>query len=309
MARRYEVLKGDVKRADLLPQRRAEDLLLPGVWDLDTNAFSPVTGLPDPDILETSSSVLLPPAQDKKVMVLGGGGVGESAKAPRSWTWTTPGRPSGQAPAFQLPEKTRCLSSVILPDDTLFTTGGSRGYRGRGASDILRAQIDHPATNTFTRAAAPTVGRNYHTEALLLPDGRVAVFGSDPLFADKADSRPGRFEQRVEVFAPPYLHRDDRPRLEGVTSSTLPGGTLALRTPDVDRVTRIRLIRPGQATHVTDFDQRSIALDITGREADELTARVPRDRSLVPPGRYMVFAVDGRGVPSKARWVHVRQAR
>ncbi|MFH9071985.1 hypothetical protein ACH4J3_21580 [Streptomyces alboflavus] len=54
---------------------------VPGVWDLDTHAFSPVTGRPDPDILETSSSVLLPPAQDKKVMVLGGGGVGESAKA------------------------------------------------------------------------------------------------------------------------------------------------------------------------------------------------------------------------------------
>ncbi|ARX88282.1 hypothetical protein SMD44_07769 [Streptomyces alboflavus] len=224
------MLKGDVKRADLLPQRRAEDLLLPGVWDLDTNAFSPVTGLPDPDILETSSSVLLPPAQDKKVMVLGGGGVGESAKAPRSWTWTTPGRPSGQAPAFQLPEKTRCLSSVILPDDTLFTTGGSRGYRGRGASDILRAQIDHPATNTFTRAAAPTVGRNYHTEALLLPDGRVAVFGSDPLFADKADSRPA-VSSSESSLRPAYLHRDDRPRLEGVTSSTL----LAARWPCVLR--------------------------------------------------------------------------
>ncbi|WJV45357.1 hypothetical protein [Streptomyces flavofungini] len=38
-------------------------------------------GFKDPGLLETSSSVLLPPAQDHKVMVLGGDGVGESPKA------------------------------------------------------------------------------------------------------------------------------------------------------------------------------------------------------------------------------------
>ncbi|QCX82694.1 hypothetical protein C9F11_45690 (plasmid) [Streptomyces sp. YIM 121038] len=130
---------------------------------------------------------VLPLAQDKKVMVLGGGGVGESAKATAR---TAIVDLDGPRPAFRpgprLPEKSRYPNSVILPDGTLFTTGGSRGYpgRSRGGSDILRAQIYHPATKTFTRAAAPAVGRNYHTEALLLPDGRVAAFGSDPLGPD-----------------------------------------------------------------------------------------------------------------------------
>lgn len=53
----------------------------PGLWDLKTNTFTPITGMKDPDTLETSSSVLLPPAQEMKVTVLGGGGVGESPAA------------------------------------------------------------------------------------------------------------------------------------------------------------------------------------------------------------------------------------
>ncbi|WP_328437160.1 kelch motif-containing protein [Streptomyces sp. NBC_00444] len=280
----------------------------PGLWDLRTNVFTPVPGLKDPDVLETSSSVLLPPAQDKKVMVLGGGGVGESRAATSR---TAIADLDAEHPAFttgpRLPENTRYLNSVLLPDDKVFTTGGSHDYRGKGASDILKSQIYDPAKNIFTPAADPSVGRNYHTEALLLPDGRVAVFGSDPLFADKADSRPGHFEQRVEVFAPPYLHQGGRrPDLAlGGRTDVDHGSEVVLHTTDPAGISRVRLIRPGSATHVTDFDQRSVALDITRRAGGTLTVRVPDDASLVPPGWYMAVAVDTRGVPSRAVWIHV----
>ncbi|MCX3062633.1 radical copper oxidase GlxA [Streptomyces beihaiensis] len=278
----------------------------PGLWDIGTNAFSPVKGLKDPKILETSSSVLLPPAQDHKVMVLGGGGIGESHK---STARTAIVDLKQDNPTFQqgpdLPEKTRYLNSVLLPDDKVFTTGGSRDYRGRSDSDILRSQIYDPAKNTFTAAAAPTVGRNYHTEALLLPDGRVAVFGSDPLFGDKANTKPGTFEQRVEVFEPPYLHHGERPDLSVAQKSVEHGGTLTLRTKDAKDITRVRLMHPGSATHVTDFDQRSIALDVRRGADGSLTATVPDDTALVPSGWYMVFVTDRGGVPSKAAWVHV----
>ncbi|MDR3082094.1 MAG: galactose oxidase, partial [Streptomyces sp.] len=50
----------------------------PGIWDVDSNKFTKLPGLSDPDKLETSGTVLLPPAQDEKFLVLGGGGVGES---------------------------------------------------------------------------------------------------------------------------------------------------------------------------------------------------------------------------------------
>jgi hypothetical protein len=279
---------------------------MPGLWDLDTNSFTPVPGLEDPRILETSSSVLLPPAQDHKVMVLGGGGVGESKEATRRTAVVdlSADRPSF-TPGPDLPSKTRYLNSVIMPDDTVFTTGGSRGYRGRSASNILAAQFYDPARRAFVPAAAPTVGRNYHSEALLLPDGRVAVFGSDPLFNDKANTQLGRFEQRVEVYSPPFLFHGDRPELASSGQQTVArGGLVTFRTADAARITRMRLIRPGSVTHVTDFDGRSIALDIS-RGRSGVTVRVPRDPSLVPAGWYMVFATDKAGTPSGAVWLRV----
>ncbi|MEV6940787.1 kelch motif-containing protein [Streptomyces sp. NPDC051172] len=281
----------------------------PGLWDLKTNRFTPVPGLTDPDIMETSSSVLLPPAQDKKVMVLGGGGVGES-RAATSRTAIVDLKAAHPAfrPGPHLPENTRYLNSVIMPDDTVFTTGGSSGYRGKGASDILKAQFYDPAAGAFVPAADPTVGRNYHTEALLLPDGRVAVFGSDPLFSDEADTRPGHFEQRVEVYSPPYLFHGARPRLQHDGTTDVPlGDEVTLRTPDAARITRVRLMRPGSATHVTDFDQRSVALKVVRHTDGSLAVRIPGDPSLVPPGWYTVVATDGAGTPSKAVWLHVRQ--
>ncbi|XUL85407.1 galactose oxidase-like domain-containing protein [Streptomyces galilaeus] len=280
----------------------------PGLWNLTANTFTPVGGLTDRDTLETSSSVLVPPAQSRKVMVLGGGGVGES----RAATSRTAIADLGAAhPAFtpgpRRPDNTRYLNSVIMPDDTVFTTGGSSGYRGKGASDLLKAQFYDPAANAFTPAANPTVGRNYHTEALLLPDGRVAVFGSDPLFADKADSRPGHFEQRVEVYSPPSLFHGPRPALARSGSTEAERGEeVTFDSADAARITRIRLMRPGSATHVTDFDQRSVALTVIRRTGRSLTVRIPGDPSLVPSGWYMTIATDGRGTPSQALWLHIR---
>ncbi|MCD9876360.1 kelch motif-containing protein [Streptomyces guryensis] len=281
-----------------------------GLWDLTANSFTPVPGLKDPDILETSSSVLLPPAQDRKVMVLGGGGVGESrAATSRTAIVDLKATHPTFTPGPHLPENTRYLNSVLMPDDTVFTTGGSSGYRGKGASDILKAQFYDPAANAFIRAADPAVGRNYHTEALLLPDGRVAVFGSDPLFADQDDSRPGHFEQRVEVYSPPYLFHGARPRLDlhGRTWAHR-GDDITLGSADAAGITRVRLMRPGSATHVTDFDQRSVALKVIRRTGTSLTVRIPDDPSLVPSGWYTVVATDGNGTPSKALWLGVRHA-
>ena len=46
-----------------------------------------------------------------------------------------------------------------------------------------------------------TVARLYHSEATLLPDGRVLVTGSDPESPDYPE------EFRMEVYIPPYLNQ------------------------------------------------------------------------------------------------------
>ncbi|MFD4319931.1 galactose oxidase-like domain-containing protein [Streptomyces sp. NPDC058548] len=281
----------------------------PGLWDLRKNTFTKLGGLTDPDQLETSASLILPPAQQQKAMVLGGGGVGESA---RSTARTSIIDVSEDSPVFTdgpaLPQGTRYLSSVLLPDDTVFTTGGSEDYRGRGGSDILKAQFYDPRSNAFTAAAEPTVGRNYHSEALLLPDGRVATFGSDPLFDDKDNTRLGTFEQRVEVFTPPYLHRAgaDRPVLGEGPQELDQNGRATFKTEDAGRIVRARLMRPSAVTHTTDVEQRSVEVGLTkSQNGTTVTVDVPEDRTLVPPGWYMLFVTDADGIPSEAKWLQV----
>ncbi|MFI6641177.1 galactose oxidase-like domain-containing protein [Streptomyces sp. NPDC050504] len=281
----------------------------PGLWDIEKNTFQKVKGLTDTDQLETSASLILPPAQDQKVMVLGGGGVGESAKATAR---TAIVDLKADTPVFKtgpdLPQgATRYLSSVLMPDDTVFTSGGSSDYRGRGGSDVLEAQFYDPKTNDFRAAAEPTIGRNYHSEALLLPDGRVATFGSDPLFDDADNTKLGTFEQRVEVFTPPYLHRgdeDERPVLGDGPEEFDQKGRATFRTKDAARIVKARLMRPSAVTHTTDVEQRSIELDLE-KSANAVTVTAPDDRALVPPGWYMLFAVDEEGTPSVAKWVRV----
>ncbi|MFI7546390.1 galactose oxidase-like domain-containing protein [Actinoplanes sp. NPDC049599] len=282
----------------------------PGLWDLQKNKFQAVPGLRDGRLTETSSSVLLPPAQDQRVMIFGGGEVGESAVSTRRTAVADLDEAKPRyLPGPDLPQPARYLSTVLLPDDTVLTTGGSSGYRGgeyrgRTRSDLFNAQIYRPARDRFETAAESTVGRNYHSEALLLPDGRVITMGSDPLY-DPAGRDPGTFEQRIEVYSPPYLFKGTRPVIGAGPESVQRGTTVSFATPDAGRVRTARLLRPSAVTHVTDVDQRSVALDVTP-SADGVALSVPKARGLVPSGWYLLFLVDDKGVPSAGRWVRVR---
>ncbi|MFJ4923453.1 galactose oxidase-like domain-containing protein [Streptomyces sp. NPDC088725] len=282
----------------------------PGLWDVRNNTFTKVGGLTDADATETSSSLMLPPVQDQKVMILGGGGVGESSRStPRTGIVDL----KKDSPSFRkgpdLPQGTRYLSSVLMPDDSVFTTGGSSDYRGRNASDVLKAQFYDAKKNTFRAAADPTVGRNYHSEALLLPDGRVASFGSDPLYSDADNTKLGTFEQRVEIFTPPYLHGDkgkkaNRPALGEGPDELDQNGRATFKASNPDKIVKARLMRPSAVTHSTDVEQRSIELTLS-TDKDSVTVDVPTDRTLVPPGWYMLFVTNVAGVPSEAKWIHV----
>jgi hypothetical protein len=260
-------------------------------------------------LTETSASVLLPPAQDQRVMVLGGGGIDDSAESTARTGIVDLRSPHPHfTPGPDLAQPTRYLGAVILPDDTVLTTGGSRDYRGRGGSNNHIARIYDPASNTFRVAAPPVVGRNYHSEALLLPDGRVITLGSERTGgpgSDQDNSVPGAFEQRIEVYSPPYLYRGSRPVLTEGPTMLQRGGTAAFRTPDPDSITTAKLMRPSAVTHTTDVQQRSIALAIT-RKPGTVSLRVPGEAGLVPPGWYMLFVTDRAGTPSVARWVLVR---
>ncbi|OON76980.1 kelch motif-containing protein [Streptomyces tsukubensis] len=278
----------------------------PGIWDVADNKFEKLPGLSDPDRLETSATVRLPPAQDNEFMVVGGGGVGESAKSSRKTRLIDL---KAANPRFkdgpELEKGTRYPQTSILPDDSVLITGGSGDYRGRGDSNILQARMYDTAKNTMRRVADPRVGRNYHSGSLLLPDGRVVVFGSDSLYADKANTKPGTFEQRVEIYTPPYLYQGARPTLGKGPKTLKRGGTATFPSQHSASIKNARLMRPSASTHVTDIDQTSVRLDLE-KTANGVRVTVPKDRDLVPAGWYMLFVTDDQGTPSKGVWVDVR---
>jgi Domain of unknown function (DUF1929) len=267
----------------------------PGLWNLTNNAFQPVKGLPDPEDNETAATVMLAPAQDQKVMFLGGGGVGDSQVATARTAIVDLTKP---APAWvagpNLSVAKRYPGAVVLPDDTVLVSGGSKGYR---AKDTKTAQIYHPDTNTFTTAADPHIGRDYHSEYLLLPDGRVAVFGSNPLTDNNF------FDTHVEIYSPPYIYAGNRPSITSSPQTMKLGTSVTIKASQ--KIAKVRLIRPGAYTHVTDTEARSVALPITAQANGSIRVSVPSNANLLPPDWYMLFVDNGAGTPSVAQWVHV----
>jgi Domain of unknown function (DUF1929) len=279
----------------------------PGFWHLGDNTFDPVAGLRDPDLVETSGSAFAGPVQDQRVIIVGGGGVGESVRSTARIDVADLRFPASArfTPGPDLPAPTRYPNVVQLPDDDVLISNGSSGYRGRGGTDNLLASLYHPSTNTLSPAADPTVGRDYHSEGLLLPNGQVMTLGGNSLFSDAADTKPAKFEKRLEIFTPPYLFHGPRPVVTEAPAEGRLGTQITVSTPDVASITKARLLRPSAATHSTDLDQRSVALDIKRNADGTLGLRIPAAATLVPPGYYMLFLVNAAGTPSEAKWVHV----
>jgi len=102
-----------------------------------------------------------------------------------------------------------------LPDGTyIILNGGEHGAAGfgLGGDPNYNAVLYDPTKPVNTRMsvmANTTVARLYHSEAIVLLDGRVLVSGSDPT-GQLADVPPEDItdfpeEFRVEVFTPLYL--------------------------------------------------------------------------------------------------------
>jgi hypothetical protein len=136
----------------------------------------------------------------------------------------------------------------------------------------------------------------YHSSAILLPDGRVATFGGNPV---------GSFEYRIEIYSPSYLSTGaERPKITAAPTEISYGGQYALTTTQASPLSSAVLVRPAAVTHSSDSNQRLVRLGLT-RTANGVDVSVPQNPNLTPPGWYMLFVLDSTGVPSVASWVHV----
>jgi hypothetical protein len=277
-------------------------------------AHNPVTTAPVPDLLEPdmrnqSASVLLPPAQEQRVMIVGGGPVGKPDKTDATDAVSIVDL-SGPQPHYLaaapmgLPRLH--VNAVLLPDRTVYAGGGSLKQEDEPLAR-LEAEIYDPATDTWTVMAASNVARLYHSTALLLPDGRVVAAGGNPEGGHSVRWEPPDPEEelKLEVFSPPYLFKGPRPQIRSAPESARFGETFTVGTAQAQRLKWVSLIKNGVTTHSFDSGQRLVDLDIVERDAGSVRVRVPDNPNLAPPGWYMLFLVDTDGIPSVATWIRV----
>jgi hypothetical protein len=278
----------------------------PGFWNIYTNVFKPVPGIKDPQDLETSASVLLPPAQKQTIMVLGGGGVGQSNSSTARTALIDMAAPDPRWTAGpNLAEPTRYPTTVLLPDDDVLVTGGSQYYRGMHGSDNRDTRIYDVATNSFSWAADSITGRDYHSGGILLPNGSVLTLGGNPLFGNAQDTLPQTFNQEIDVYYPPYFFRGTRPAITKAPKLMRLGHSYLIKVTQAADIKHLRLLRPDNPTHVTDVNQRSIAVSFKNVGGGYLRITIPANDNLVPPGYYMLFGVNDKRLPSNASWVQV----
>jgi hypothetical protein len=276
---------------------------LPGsgasIYNPTTGVIADILGLRQKDMRDQSASVLLPPAQDQKVLITGGGNINT----------TYPGIKltdiidlKDAVPAYEpgpdLPGAGKMyVNATILPDRTVLLSNGGQLNRDN-ASNVLTASIYDPATNTMKPVAADPIGRNYHSSAVLLPDGRVAVIGSNP--------GDGSFELRISVYKPGYFFRTVRPEITNVPAQATYGQNISFNVNAPNKLVKwAQLTRPMSVTHQMDSNMRLVDLPVVAQNGIA-TVTLPTNPNLLPPGPYMLTITDSDGVPSVSSWIMVR---
>ncbi|MGW0878277.1 galactose oxidase-like domain-containing protein [Streptomyces sp. NPDC002671] len=205
--------------------------------------------------------------------------------------------------------------TLIFPDGRLFTVNGGYDIRDYGfgqynpnAEDKWRKTEIRGADGTWRLGPEQRLPRGYHSNAVILPDGRIMVTGDElQEIANNRDIKSG-MNGSIEIYSPPYLNQGGtRPTLTDVTNPTVAyGGSLRVSTDTPTRVTRAVLMAPITSTHSVDTSQRRIELNITSRAGNKLVLQTPASANEAPPGYYLLFLLDNRGVPSIAKWVQLK---
>jgi hypothetical protein len=245
-------------------------------------------GLRRPKARDMSASLLLPPAQDQRVMVAGGkdfSATGRYAIRQTDVIDLKKGLDARYEPGPDLPRgrvnmggveagrqrfvpqppkagKTY-VSAVILPDGTVFETGGSQRVRLEHVHEasILDPKGKRPAKMKWRPVAADPVSRTYHNTAVLLPDGRVLAAGSNP--GNAGPDGESYFDTRISIYHPPYLYKEGGAR---PTITSVPRGWSYGSAPEITadaEIVEASLVRPVAVTHSSDPNQRLVRLPVT----------------------------------------------
>jgi hypothetical protein len=204
-----------------------------------------------------------------------------------------------QVPSMAYPRS--FLNLTTLPDGTVLATGGETDKNGGNINNaVYAAELWSPQTQTWTTVASMHTPREYHSTALLLPDGRVLQSGMGADFGNVPD------EMSAEFYSPPYLFKGARPTITQAPAQIHFATNFFVATPDAATITSAVLIRTGAVTHFFDQNTRFVPMTFQ-RAAGGITLTAPPNGFQAPPGYYMLFLVNSSGVPSVAPIIQLTQ--
>jgi len=182
---------------------------------------------------------------------------------------------------------------VILPDRTVLAVGG--GLDGLYGDPVFVPELYDPEAETWTLLPPHALGRMYHSTSVLLPDGRVLVAGQDD----------GLSTFTAELYQPAYLFRGPRPQIAGAPGLIGYGSSFTLTSPQAAEIAAVSLVAPSSVTHSVNVGQRLVDLPFVRAGGERLRVTGPAGPNHAPPGYYMLFLLDGDGVPSVAAWLRL----
>lgn len=261
----------------------------------------------------TSSEAMFAPG---RILRIGGGGNSASSNKPGKTAATVIDINSGSpilTPVQPMPIGLHWANATVIPDGRVVVTGGATA-NNQLSGVSYRALIWDPAnpgvwTSGAQTAATPSHARLYHSIGMLLPDATILVGGGG---APGPKNTAPVNNANAEIYYPPYLFTATgqfapRPRIVQAPDLLTVGTSFALRVDNPLAISRVTLIKTGSVTHSFNMEQRFLELPFRNT-GTELLVTAPASLNRATPGKYLLFVLDAKGVPSTARIVSVADA-
>ena len=239
-----------------------------------------------------------------KVVVAGGlTAIDDGVVVNKAFTVDLNGATPVVAPTAPMANARSFSNSVMLPNGEVMVVGGNTS--GQFFSDVgavFTPEIWNPTTGQWRAVADMSVPRNYHSLAMLLPDGRVWS-GGGGLSGDALTDH-----QDAQVFTPPQLFNADgtpaaRPVITAAPDRIGPASVFTVNASN--GVQYFSAISMSAQTHSVSTGLRHVRFTHTNPSAGVYAVTAPPSINVLTPGYWMMFAVDANGVWSVSRIIQV----
>jgi hypothetical protein len=293
-------------KAYLAPSGNVFGISQDRMWVLDPDGRGAVTdvgAVPGTGFGSSASSVMYAPG---KILLAGGGqhinDDGRPASKQAAIIDISTDSPTAES-TNSMANPRNWLNLTVLPNGEVLANGGTEvGIEG---TQVYATEIWNPTTKTWRTGASAKKIRTYHSTALLMPSGAVFTSGS---------GAPGPVTNlNTELYYPPQLFGRnasgkvvwaDRPEFRTVSGTIARGSSATFGMKDGRTLQSVSLTSAGSVTHAYNTDQRRIPLSFT-QSGSDVTVDFPANETKVPPGVYLVHAVDTAGVPAPSQIIEI----